>query len=140
MYDVSPFRYMIQAMLSVGLAHAPVKCSSIELRIFDPPSGETCAQYLQPYMSIAGGALFNPNATSNCEFCTVGSTDQFLDSINAKFSERWRDWGLLIVYIFFNMFAALFLYWLARVPKGNRVERAAGTDNSTQTKKDDLPK
>ncbi|EIN06105.1 pleiotropic drug resistance protein PDR [Punctularia strigosozonata HHB-11173 SS5] len=138
MYDVSPFRYMLQAMLSVGLAHAPVKCSSIEVKTLDPVPGQTCGQYLQSYISSFGGSVSNPEATSGCEYCSITSTDQFLAQINANYSERWRDWGLLLVYITFNIVGALFLYWLIRVPKGNRVEKSAapGPDISAQTKKE----
>jgi ABC-type multidrug transport system permease subunit len=32
-------------------------------------------------------------------------------------ADRWRNFGLLFVYVAFNVFGALFLYWLTRVPK-----------------------
>lgn len=122
MYRVSPFTYLVSAILSTGLAHAPVHCSSIEFVTFNPPAAQTCGQYMQDYIVTAGGYLRDANATSNCQFCTVATTDVFLDSINANFGDRWRNVGLLFVYCVFNAAAALGLYWLLRVPKGNRTK------------------
>jgi ATP-binding cassette subfamily G (WHITE) protein 2 (PDR) len=120
MYRVSPFTYLISALLSTGIAHAPVHCSDIEIAVFDPPSGMNCQAYLDQYMSYAGGALYNGDATSGCQFCRVASTDVFLDSIKSSFDHRWRDFGLVIVYLAFNIIGALFFYWLIRVPRGEK--------------------
>ena len=38
-------------------------------------------------------------------------------------SNMWRNFGILWAYIIFNIFAALGVYWLARVPKGKKVEK-----------------
>lgn len=37
--------------------------------------------------------------------------------MGAKYEKRWMDFGLLWIYIVFNVVGALFLYWLVRVPK-----------------------
>ncbi|KAI0028777.1 AtrD, ABC-transporter [Vararia minispora EC-137] len=123
MYRVSPFTYLVEGMLSVAIANAPATCSATELSIFDPPAGQTCGQYMQTYMSTAGGLLSNPNATSACSFCPVTNTNTFLSQIFSYYGHRWRDFGILWVYIIFNAGAALFFYWLARVPKGSRVKK-----------------
>ena len=47
----------------------------------------------------------------------MSRTDQFLARINIYYSEVWRNVGLLFVYVAFNAVAAVFLYWLMRVPK-----------------------
>ncbi|KAK9235227.1 ABC-2 type transporter-domain-containing protein [Lipomyces kononenkoae] len=117
MYRVSPFTYLVDAMLSVGVANTEVVCSDIELLSFEPAANLTCGEYLAPYISASGGQIMNPNATSDCEFCSISSTNVFLASVSSSYSHRWRDFGLLWVYIIFNMFAAILLYWLMRVPK-----------------------
>jgi ATP-binding cassette subfamily G (WHITE) protein 2 (PDR) len=70
------------------------------------------------YVSMAGGIVYNPNATQDCEFCQLENTNQFLASVSSFYGERWRNFGLMWVYIVFNVFGAVFLYWLIRVPKG----------------------
>ncbi|KAH9997170.1 ABC-2 type transporter-domain-containing protein, partial [Xylariaceae sp. FL0662B] len=117
MYRVSPFTYIISAMLSNGVANHEVHCSDIELLRFNPPAGQTCQQYLGPFLELAGGDLYNPEATSACQFCTIANSNTFLESVDIYFSDRWRNLGLVWAYIVFNLGGALFFYWLARVPK-----------------------
>lgn len=117
MYRVSPLNYLVSAFLSTGLANTEVKCSSLELLSLQPPSGQTCSQYLNGYIEIMGGTLHNPDATSSCAYCTVAGTSTFLASVSSFFDERWRNYGLLWVYVVFNAVGALFLYWLLRIPR-----------------------
>jgi ABC-type multidrug transport system permease subunit len=77
---------------------------------------------MQPYIAMAGGYLQDPNAMGQCQFCQLDSTDMFLQSMNIDWDNRWRHFGLLWVYVAFNAAAAVFLYWLARVPKGKKVK------------------
>ncbi|KAK9463806.1 ABC-2 type transporter-domain-containing protein [Lipomyces oligophaga] len=118
MYRVSPFTYLVEAMLSVGVANSEVVCSSVELLQFSPSSSNmTCAEYMNPYILTHGGQLMNPSAMENCEFCTVKDTNVFLASVVSYYSHRWRDFGFMWIFIVFNVFGAVFLYWLLRVPK-----------------------
>jgi hypothetical protein len=120
MYRLSPFTYLISAILSVGLANAPVRCSKIELLHFDPLPGTKCGTYLEPYITAAGGYVTNPDATSACSFCPVAKTDDFLKSLRIYYSERWRNFGIMWVYVVFNVCAAVFLYWMFRLPKKSK--------------------
>lgn len=117
MYRVSPFTYIISAMLAVGVANHEVRCSTLELLHFQPPKGETCGQYIDPYNQVAFGAIYNPEATSNCNFCSLANTNTFLASVDSFYVDRWHNLGLIWVYVVFNVATALLLYWLARVPK-----------------------
>ncbi|KAK2748770.1 ABC multidrug transporter mdr3 [Myotisia sp. PD_48] len=117
MYRVSPFTYYVSAVLSTGVSGTDVVCSSIELLKVTPPSGQNCEEYLSDFMSMAGGRLLNPTSTGQCEFCPIKDTDTLLSSLSIYYSDRWRNIGILFVYIVFNIFAAMALYWLLRVPK-----------------------
>jgi len=117
MYRISPFTYLVSGMMATGIGNAAVVCSDIEYLHFNPPSGQTCAQYLDPYIQIAGGYITNGNATTDCNFCTLSDTNAFLASVNSFYSQRWRNFGLMWPYIIFNIAGAIGLYWLARVPK-----------------------
>ncbi|KAI9742589.1 MAG: hypothetical protein M1818_003730 [Claussenomyces sp. TS43310] len=120
MYRVSPFTYLISAMMSTGLANTSVECSSIEVSHFQPRANQTCGDYMADYISFAGGIVYDPQATSDCQFCSMTSTNTFLTALSSDYHVRWRNFGLMWVYIIFNVFGAVFLYWLIRVPKNTK--------------------
>ena len=128
MYRVSPFTYLVDAMLSTGLANNAVRCSSIELTTFNPPPQRTCGEYMSTYINTTGGYLTNPSATSNCEFCSASGTNAYLRLLNSSYDTRWRNLGIFWAYIIFNVFAALFFYWLARVPRKQTVKEEVTPD------------
>jgi ATP-binding cassette, subfamily G (WHITE), member 2, PDR len=123
MYRVSPFTYLVSGMISVGLANSEVVCNPIEYLHFNPPSGKTCIEYMETYISMAGGYLLDENASTDCNFCSVRDTNTFLKTLNSDFSLRWRNFGLMWVFIVFNVFAAVGMYWLARVPKVKKAKK-----------------
>ncbi|KAK5071351.1 Multidrug resistance protein [Cryomyces antarcticus] len=120
MYRLSPFTYLISAMLSTAVANTNVVCADNELLTFQPLNGQTCATYMSNYISVAGGYLPNPQATADCSFCTYSSTNVFLSAVSSSYSTRWRDFGIMWAYIVFNVAGAFFLYWLIRVPKTSK--------------------
>lgn len=117
MYRVSPFTYLVSAVLSVGLSGNEVTCSDYEILHIPPPHGQTCGDYMGAFAEQAHIGLLTPNSTTDCEICTMSTTDQFLAQLSISFDDRWRNVGLLFVYVAFNAVAAVFLYWLIRVPK-----------------------
>merc|ERR1711964_64183 len=74
---------------------------------------------LSAYASASGGEIYNPNATSDCEFCTARVADQFLSSVAISYTTRWRDYGIGFAFIFFNIAAAVLLYYFFRVRKSS---------------------
>ncbi|KAL9111781.1 MAG: hypothetical protein Q9227_003840 [Pyrenula ochraceoflavens] len=123
MYHISPFRYLVDGILSTGLANTSITCADNEYITFNPPPNTTCGAYLDPYRRLAGGYVQNRDATEACRFCTAGDTNVYLLQLSVDWSKRWRNFGIMWAYIAFNVGAAVFLYWLARVPKGARTKR-----------------
>ncbi|OJJ07745.1 hypothetical protein ASPVEDRAFT_178581 [Aspergillus versicolor CBS 583.65] len=125
MYRVSPFTYLVSAMLSTALSGADARCENVEYLILNPPQNQTCGDYLYPYIdSVQSGYVQNPMATSDCMLCTVSKTDLFLAAVGSDFDDAWRNFGLMWVYIAFNIVGAVFIYWIARVPKGRKASGA----------------
>ena len=95
MYRISPFTYLVSAMLSTGVANAPVTCAANEYLHFEPPSGQTCQQYLGAYLDLAGGYLESGTAdsTSRCSYCSMNNTNVFLATVNSTYDTRWRNFG-----------------------------------------------
>ena len=120
LYRVSPLTYWVSAVLSTGLANADVTCASNEWTTVITPKGRSCGEYMAEYISQAGGYVLDPEATGICSYCRVKDTNVFLSAVSAHYEDRWRNFGILWVFIAFNIVAALVLYWLVRVPKGKR--------------------
>ncbi|GAA5999769.1 hypothetical protein JCM10207_005901 [Rhodosporidiobolus poonsookiae] len=132
MYRVSPFRYIANGLVSTGVGNSLVQCSSQELLNFTPTGGQTCGQYLASYMAAAGGYLIDENTTGTCEFCALRYTNDFLKLVSFNYGDRWRDLGISFVYVVVNFFAALGLYWLARMPKPSRKQKKAEKDHAAK--------
>ncbi|PGH05928.1 hypothetical protein GX51_02709 [Blastomyces parvus] len=124
LYRLSPFTYFVSSVLSTGVAGVDIQCSSIELLRVPPPPGKTCLEYLQQYMSFAGGRLLTPDKTDMCEFCPIRTSDDYLERVNIYFADRWFNIGILFAFIAVNIVGAVFFYWLVRVPKkGEKQEK-----------------
>ena len=122
MYRISPFTYLVDGILSTGLANTAVTCSNIEFLHFAPSNGSTCGEYLQDYISMAGGYLLNPEATTDCQFCSVRDTNSLLAGMNLSYKLRWRNFGIMWAFIIFNVCGAFLMYWWIRVSKSKGKE------------------
>ncbi|KAM0323344.1 hypothetical protein ACHAQA_008937 [Verticillium albo-atrum] len=124
MYHLSPGTYLVGGVMSSAIANADVTCAPREILRLAPPNGMSCAEFLGPFAEAVGGNLLSPNATETCLYCPISNTNQFLARFSIDYATRWRDFGLLWVYVLVNVGAALGLYWVFRVPKGKGTKRA----------------
>jgi ABC-type multidrug transport system permease subunit len=120
MYRVSPFTYWVGGIAATELHGRPIECADRETLRFPPPSGQTCGEYMAPYLQQAPGQLQNPQDTVECRYCSLSVADQFLAGSNIYWSERWRNYGIVWAYVVFNFFMAVLLYYVFRVKKWNR--------------------
>ncbi|GME75426.1 unnamed protein product [Ambrosiozyma monospora] len=132
MYRLSPFTYWVSSLLSSGVGNAAVECSPMEFVKFPPYDGQTCGEYMEKYISTAGGYLANPDATDSCSFCPLSSTNVFLQSVHIDYDNRWRDWGIFICFIAINYIFTLALYYLFRVPKHSNMVKDESALKSTK--------
>jgi ATP-binding cassette, subfamily G (WHITE), member 2, SNQ2 len=122
-FFLQPFTYLIEGLLGQGrypffcgsdsdcsrfrfsaIGHQNIVCAPKELATLNPPSGTTCGAFMQQYISERGGYLVNPEASSQCSFCSMGTTDQFMAaSFNIFYKHHWRNAGLFVAYIVFNV-------------------------------------
>ncbi|PHH91761.1 hypothetical protein CDD83_10405 [Cordyceps sp. RAO-2017] len=119
MYRVSPFTYWIGGIVATELHGRTINCSDEETRVFDPPQGMSCGQYMAPYLQTATGRLLNPDDNSQCRYCTVRNADQTLVASEIYWGDRWRNYGIFWAFIAFDIFAAVALYYLFRVKTWN---------------------
>lgn len=117
MYRVNPLQYITKGLLSVTLAGAPVYCADNEYLVFDAPPNATCEEYMAPYLASNPGFLSYDSLGEKCRYCPTDTTDDFLASIDAPFNERWMNFGLILVFVAFNIVASFLLYYIFRLPR-----------------------
>jgi len=116
MYRTSPYTYVIEGLVGQAVGRSRLVCAAIEYVTITPPAGQTCQGYLGQYIDNNGGYLTNPSAVDNCRFCTYQDTDQFLQSnSNIFYSHHWRNFGLLCIYVGFNIFAVFAMTYIFRI-------------------------
>ena len=104
----------------LALGHTLITCAPAELVTIEPPTGMSCSAYMDPYISIAGGYLTNPNAAAECLFCPFRTTDEFLElSFNISYEHHWRDLGVVLGFGVINVrlvcLSFLFLFSLCEL-------------------------
>lgn len=80
----------------------PVNCSRDELAIFDPPTNQTCGDYLSAYQQGMGVGtnLLNPEARAACEVCQYGQGSDYLRTLNlAEEYYGWRNAGIVVAFV-----------------------------------------
>ncbi|KAF2756238.1 hypothetical protein EJ05DRAFT_518928 [Pseudovirgaria hyperparasitica] len=112
MNRVTPLTYLIGGISTVAMWGADVRCRPSELVEVPLPARNTCGEYLQAYIATAGGYVVDPSATASCFYCSVASSDAVLYALGFKYDERWRNVGLMLAYIVFNVAGIAFLFWL----------------------------
>jgi ATP-binding cassette subfamily G (WHITE) protein 2 (PDR) len=84
---------MVSGMLSVGLANSFVECAPNEYVHFNPSNSQTCGEYISDYKTAFGGYMQDPNATENCNWCSIEDTNVFLASLSSNYADAWQNFG-----------------------------------------------
>jgi len=104
MYRLSPYTYLVEGLLGQAIGKSDIRCDPKELAIVSPFSGQTCGEFFSTYISNRGGYVANESATSDCQFCSTATTDEFLSgNFNIEYAHRWRNLGIFFAFIFFNV-------------------------------------
>ncbi|KAG0701460.1 hypothetical protein DFH29DRAFT_564843 [Suillus ampliporus] len=113
---VSPFTYIIKGLLGQAVGGEAIRCASTELVSVNPPKGLTCGKYMGPFTESAGGYLTNPEAAEGCQYCPYTTVDQYMYSrFNIKFSDHWRNLGIVFGFVAFNIIAIFWLTYFMRI-------------------------
>ncbi|GAA94934.1 uncharacterized protein L969DRAFT_53077 [Mixia osmundae IAM 14324] len=103
LYWANPVQWWIRGSISVLMHDKQVVCQPSEFFAFSPPQGQTCGSYAGAYISSVMGNLTNPDATKDCTYCQYTVADTFAASLNAYHDQRWRYFGLFLVFVSTNV-------------------------------------
>ncbi|KAI9711691.1 MAG: hypothetical protein M1828_001802 [Chrysothrix sp. TS-e1954] len=117
MYYVNPSTWWIGGVLSATLHNIPVDCTPSETAQFTPPPGQTCQQYAGAFAQQAGGYLLaaTRDSTSLCQYCPYSTGDDYLSTLNISPGDKWRDFGVFLVFVCSNYALVYFFIWTVRI-------------------------
>lgn len=115
LYWADPLTYFFEPTVSTVLHGVEVQCSTDEMAVFDPPSGQTCQQYLTEYLNTSPGYLTNPNASQGCTYCPYSVGDDFAETLHFFYGDRWRDWAVFLGFCLTNFLLVFVVTWFFRV-------------------------
>lgn len=124
LYYLNPFNYLIGSLLVFTSFSAPVRCAESEFAIFDPPSGQTCGEYLTDYMLGMGARanLTNPDVTSGCRVCEYRNGADYLYTVNLKdYYYGWRDAAIVALFAI-SSYAMVYLLMKLRTKRSKTAE------------------
>lgn len=101
LYYLNPFNYLMGSLLVFTTFDKEVRCKTSEFAIFNPPSGQTCGQYLTSYLQGMGARsnLINPDATSDCHVCQYRRGSDYLATVNLNdYYYGWRDTAICVIF------------------------------------------
>ncbi|KAF9691287.1 hypothetical protein EKO04_010765 [Ascochyta lentis] len=108
LYELNPFTRLIGGMVVTELHNLPVKCTSSEFNQFRAPDGQTCGEYMSDFFANGAPGYLLDEAANLCNYCAYKVGDEFFNPLGYEFSNRWRDLGIFIAFIFSNL-AILFV-------------------------------
>jgi hypothetical protein len=75
---LTPFHYLLEGLISDVVHDQTVSCTTNEFARIIPPPGQTCQQWIGPYIDQIGGYLQDPLNSTVCEFCRFANGDQYV--------------------------------------------------------------
>lgn len=100
LYWLDPFNYLMSGLLNPLLWDVQVRCTEEEFGIFDPPSGQTCGEYMSDFLTQATGYLDDSDATSQCRYCGYENGSEYLEGLNlGTWYFGWRDIAITFLFV-----------------------------------------
>ncbi|RMZ85443.1 hypothetical protein DV737_g853, partial [Chaetothyriales sp. CBS 132003] len=124
MYYLNPFTYLMGSLLAFPLFQRPVRCKEDEFSTFNPPSNQTCGDYLTEYMSTLGARanLTNPDAVSDCRVCQYRTGSDYLYTLNLKdYFYGWRDAAIVVLFAI-SSYAMVYLMMRLRTKQAKKAD------------------
>ncbi|EFA82003.1 ABC transporter G family protein [Heterostelium album PN500] len=99
MYYLNPAKYLLEGIVTTILKPVEVICKSDDLIRFTSPSGQTCEQYTERFTQNSPGYVVSLNANqTECGYCVYKNGEEYYQSLDWKYENRWRNFGILVAY------------------------------------------
>ncbi|KAF2690238.1 ABC transporter [Lentithecium fluviatile CBS 122367] len=124
MYWMNPFNYLMGSLLVFTNWDKNVQCTESEFAIFDPPAGQTCAQYLEAWLGGPGARnnLINPAAEAGCRVCQYRTGADYLSTVNLNaYYYGWRNAAICVIFAL-SSYSLVYLLMKLRTKASKKAE------------------
>jgi ABC-type multidrug transport system permease subunit len=116
LYYLNPSTYWIAGVLAATLPPTTVVCAPGEAALFQPPPGQSCAQYAAAFLDAAqAGYLVDPSARSACEYCPYANGAEYIATLGIAPGDKWRDFAIFAAFCVSNWALVYFFIYTVRI-------------------------
>ncbi|EXJ87727.1 hypothetical protein A1O1_04652 [Capronia coronata CBS 617.96] len=116
-YWINPSTYWMGGVLAATMSDLAVHCTVGEETLFNAPPGQSCAAYAADYVRAQAHGYIDTLANGTCAYCPYGSGPEYLATLNIRPDQKWRDFGIFLLFVFSNWFLVYFFIYTVRVKK-----------------------
>lgn len=125
LFWTDPLRYFFGGTISTIMHQVDVVCKERDYARFIPPSGQTCGEYAARFLESNPGYLVDANASNICSYCKFSIGDDYLNTLDFAYGDRWRDWAVFLGFCITNIVLVFVSTWFLRV-KMQQLKRRFG--------------
>ncbi|KAF2071314.1 hypothetical protein CYY_007364 [Polysphondylium violaceum] len=115
MYHLNPARYFLEGILTDVLENVEVRCDAQDFVLFTPPAGQTCEQYTEAYFTYPKATGYiEDRGDGQCGYCIYKAGSEYTNNLDWHYSNRWRNFGILVAYWVFNTSLVILFVFLTR--------------------------
>ncbi|KAH1367078.1 hypothetical protein KXW98_000013 [Aspergillus fumigatus] len=117
MYYVNPVTWWLRGVISSIFPTVQIDCSPSETTHFNPPPGQTCANYAGNFITniAKNGYLLNPDASADCQYCPYSNGAEYMATLNVHDGDKWRCFGIFLAFVIINWLLVYFFIYTVRV-------------------------
>ncbi|KAK3396685.1 ABC-2 type transporter-domain-containing protein [Sordaria brevicollis] len=111
LYYLNPATYWIGGVLSATVRGQTVRCAGEgEMAVFVTPRGEGCEGFAGGWVDGVGRGYLE-----TCGYCPYKNGGEYLESLNVREGEMWRDFGIFVGFCVSNWLLVYFFIYTVRV-------------------------
>ncbi|KAK5221115.1 ATP-binding cassette transporter snq2 [Exophiala xenobiotica] len=116
-YWLNPSTWWISGVLAATLRNLPIQCREGESTLFNAPPGQTCQGYAGEFVRSVGQGYVQATANGTCAYCPYASGEEYLATLSIRPDQKWRDFGVFLVFVVTNWLLVYFFIYTVRVKK-----------------------
>lgn len=116
-YWMNPSTYWVGGVVAATMAELHVRCLPGEETLFNAPPSQSCASYAADFVKTQARGYIDTLANGTCVYCPYASGPEYLATLNVRVDQKWRDFGIFLLFVLSNWALVYFFIYTVRVKK-----------------------